>query len=64
MITGRTRLVVLLGHPVSESLSPEMQNVAFTERELDWAYVACDVAPDFSRPRCEASPPPALRART
>src|SRR5262245_32079851 len=22
-----------------------MQNVAFTERELDWAYVACDVAP-------------------
>ena len=47
MITGRTRLVVLLGHPVSESLSPEMQNVAFTERELDWAYVACDVAPDL-----------------
>jgi len=45
VITGRTRLVALLGHPVSESLSPEMQNVAFTERELDWAYVACDVAP-------------------
>jgi shikimate dehydrogenase len=32
---------------VSESLSPEMQNVAFTERELDWAYVACDVAPEL-----------------
>ena len=45
MITGATRLVALLGHPVSASLSPQMQNVAFTERELDWAYVACDVAP-------------------
>ena len=47
MITGTTRLVALLGHPVSASLSPEMQNVAFTERELDWAYVACDVAPEL-----------------
>jgi shikimate dehydrogenase len=24
-----------------------MQNVAFTERGLDWAYVACDVAPEL-----------------
>jgi shikimate dehydrogenase len=24
-----------------------MQNVAFTERELDWAYVPCDVAPEL-----------------
>ena len=47
MITGATRLVALVGHPVSASLSPEMQNVAFTERELDWAYVACDVAPEL-----------------
>jgi shikimate dehydrogenase len=47
VITGRTRLVALIGHPVWESLSPEMQNVAFTERELDWAYVPCDVAPEL-----------------
>ena len=47
MITGRTRLVALLGHPVAGSLSPQMQNAAFTERELDWAYVACDVVPDL-----------------
>jgi shikimate dehydrogenase len=47
VITGRTRLVALLGHPVSESLSPQMQNVAFAERGLDWAYVACDVAPEL-----------------
>ena len=47
MITGTTRLVALVGHPVSASLSPEMQNVAFTERELDWAYVACDVVAEL-----------------
>jgi shikimate dehydrogenase len=47
LITGRTRLVALVGHPVAESLSPQMQNVAFTERELDWVYVACDVAPEL-----------------
>jgi len=46
VITGRTRVVALLGHPVSESLSPQMQNAAFDERGLDWAYVACDVAPE------------------
>ena len=39
-------MVALLGHPVSESLSPQMQNAAFDERGLDWAYVACDVAPE------------------
>jgi shikimate dehydrogenase len=47
VITGRTRLVALLGHPVSGSLSPQMQNAAFAERGLDWAYVACDVAPEL-----------------
>ena len=46
VITGRTRLVALLGHPVSGSLSPQMQNAAFAERGLDWAYVACDMAPE------------------
>jgi shikimate dehydrogenase len=42
---GATRLVALLGQPVAESLSPRMQNAAFAARGLDWAYVACDVAP-------------------
>lgn len=37
--------VALLGHPVSGSLSPRMQNAAFAARGLDWTYVACDVAP-------------------
>jgi shikimate dehydrogenase len=43
--TGSTRLVALLGQPVAGSLSPRMQNAAFAARALDWAYVACEVAP-------------------
>jgi shikimate dehydrogenase len=45
VISGRTRLVALLGQPVAESLSPRMQNAAFAAAGLDWAYVACEVAP-------------------
>jgi len=44
MLTGSTRLVGLLGNPVSHSLSPRMQNAAFAARGLDWAYVALPVA--------------------
>ncbi len=39
MISGETRLVGLLGDPVSGSLSPLMQNAAFVARGLDWTYV-------------------------
>ena len=46
MITAATRFVALLGQPVRESLSPRMQNAAFAARGLDWAYVACEVAPE------------------
>jgi shikimate dehydrogenase len=44
-ISATTRLVALLGNPVSGSLSPRMQNAAFAARGLDWAYVALDVEP-------------------
>ena len=46
MLTGETRLVGLLGHPVSHSLSPRMQNAAFAARGLDWAYVPLPVEPE------------------
>ena len=46
MITGRTRLVALLGQPVAESLSPQLQNAGFAAAGLDWAYVAAEVAPE------------------
>jgi shikimate dehydrogenase len=45
-LTASTRLVALLGHPVGHSLSPRMQNAAFTAAGLDWAYVALDVPPE------------------
>jgi shikimate dehydrogenase len=44
MISGETRLVGLLGDPVSQSLSPLMQNAAFAARGLDWTYVPLQVA--------------------
>jgi shikimate dehydrogenase len=42
-ISGATRLVGLIGNPVSGSLSPRMQNAAFAARGLDWAYVPLPV---------------------
>jgi shikimate dehydrogenase len=44
VISGETRLVGLLGDPVSASLSPRMQNAAFAARGLDWAYVPLPVS--------------------
>jgi shikimate dehydrogenase len=38
-----TTRVALLGHPVSHSLSPRMQNAAFEALGLDWQYEARDV---------------------
>ena len=46
MISGRTRLVGLIGNPVAGSLSPRMQNAAFAARGLDWAYLPLEVEPD------------------
>ena len=34
-----TRVVGLLGYPLSHSLSPRMHNAAFAARALDWSYV-------------------------
>jgi shikimate dehydrogenase len=42
-IGGQTRLVGLLRHPLTRSLSPRMQNAAFAARGLDWAFVALPV---------------------
>jgi shikimate dehydrogenase len=43
VISGETRLVGLLGDPVSGSLSPLMHNAAFAAVGLDWAYVPLPV---------------------
>jgi shikimate dehydrogenase len=43
VISAATRCVGLIGHPVSGSLSPAMQNAAFAARGLDWAYLPLPV---------------------
>jgi shikimate dehydrogenase len=45
VLSGETRLVGLLRHPLRNSLSPRMQNAAFAARGLDWSYVALSVEP-------------------
>ncbi|HYK07634.1 MAG TPA: hypothetical protein VEW11_07665 [Gaiellaceae bacterium] len=46
MIGGTTRLVGLLRDPKVDSLSPRMQNAAFSALALDYAYVPLGVAPE------------------
>lgn len=46
MIDGKTRLICLLGHPVSHSLSPAMHNAAFEKCGLPYAYLAFDCVPE------------------
>ncbi|HET6404914.1 MAG TPA: shikimate dehydrogenase [Candidatus Thermoplasmatota archaeon] len=43
---GATRAAFLLGHPVSHSRSPPMQNAAFAAADVDARYVALDVPPE------------------
>ncbi len=46
MITGATRIYGLLGYPVTHSLSPVMQNAAFTETKCDAVYLCFSVPPN------------------
>ena len=39
-ITGHTKLICLLGSPVSHSISPAMHNLAFETLDLDYTYLA------------------------
>lgn len=42
-ISGKTRMICLLGSPVEHSLSPAMQNAAFRILGLDYTYLAFEV---------------------
>ena len=44
-ITGTTRLAAVIGSPVKHSRSPLIHNAAFGALDLDWVYVALEVAP-------------------
>ena len=44
-ISGSTRLAAVIGSPVRHSRSPQLINAAFAAADLDWAFVALEVAP-------------------
>jgi shikimate dehydrogenase len=44
VISGSTRIVGVIGDPVTHSLSPTIHNAAFAACGLDWVYVAFPVA--------------------
>ena len=51
MLSGRTRLLGVIGHPIAHSLSPSMHNAAFAlgskdAGEAEYVYVALDVRPE------------------
>jgi shikimate dehydrogenase len=45
-VSAKTRVLTLLGDPVSHSASPEIQNAAFQAAGVDGIYVAVRCAPD------------------
>jgi shikimate dehydrogenase len=46
MLSAKTGVFCVLGHPIGHSLSPRMQNAALREMRVDGIYVAFDVAPE------------------
>lgn len=46
MISGKTRVFGLVGHPIRHSLSPAMHNELFRRKRIDAVYVALDVRPE------------------
>ncbi|NJP11235.1 MAG: shikimate dehydrogenase [Leptolyngbyaceae cyanobacterium RU_5_1] len=45
MITGKTKLLGVIGHPIEHSLSPLMHNAALTDLGLDYVYLPLPVEP-------------------
>lgn len=46
MITGKTRLLGVIGYPVKHSMSPVIHNAAITNLGLDYVYLPFPIAPD------------------
>ena len=44
IVTGRTRLAVVIGDPVEHSLSPAIHNAAFSSTGVDWTYAPLRVS--------------------
>ncbi|BAY74441.1 shikimate 5-dehydrogenase [Nostoc linckia NIES-25] len=46
LITGKTKLLGVIGHPVEHSLSPVMHNAAIAHLGLDYVYLPFPIAPE------------------
>ncbi|MBU1598727.1 shikimate dehydrogenase [bacterium] len=46
-ITGKTKIVGLMGYPVSHTISPAIHNAAFSTLGLDWIYLPFEVRPEY-----------------
>lgn len=46
MITGKTKVIGVIGHPIEHSMSPPMHNNAFKDLRMDYVYVAFHVLPE------------------
>ncbi len=44
-LSGSSRLAAVIGSPVRHSRSPRLANAAFRAADLDWAFLALEVAP-------------------
>ncbi len=55
-ITGNTKVIGIIGWPVSHSLSPVMHNAAFEHLGLDYCYVPFAIKPECLKEAMEAVP--------
>lgn len=46
MITGKTKVTGVIGHPIEHSMSPPMHNNAYKQLNMDYVYVAFHVQPE------------------
>ena len=46
MITGKTKITGVIGHPIEHSMSPPMHNNAYKQLNMDYDYVAFHVQPE------------------
>ncbi len=46
MITGKTKVAGVIGHPIEHSMSPPMHNNAYKQLNMDYVYVAFHVLPE------------------
>lgn len=46
MITGKTKLTGVIGHPIKHSFSPPMHNTAYEKMNMDYVYVPFHILPE------------------